>query len=97
VSYSAEGGIHLDGLCTEANNSTSGIENSVSGNTIEDNCVGILSGPTQGANNIGRNSFISNTNDYEYNTDSYSCSPVHYSGSKARSGSVKRLPAVQPR
>jgi nitrous oxidase accessory protein NosD len=97
VSDSGEGGIHLDALCEEPDTSTSGVNNSVSGNTIENNCVGILSGPAQGANQIGSNNFSGNTNAYVYNSDSYSCSSGRHSGPKGGSGSSRLLPAVQPR
>jgi nitrous oxidase accessory protein NosD len=73
------------------------VNNSVSGNTIENNCVGILSGPAQGANQIGSNNFSGNTNAYVYNSDSYSCSSGRHSGPKGGSGSSRLLPAVQPR
>jgi hypothetical protein len=97
VSDSTEGGIHLDGECQEADDSISGVDNSVSGNTIEDNCVGILSGPPQGANQIGSNSYSDNTNNFEYNTDSYSCSAAREVRVTATAGSMKFMPAVQPR
>lgn len=80
VSSSTEGGIHLDGLCQEPDNSTTGVNNVVSTNQIDDNCVGILSGPPVGANTIKSNSFASNTNNYEYGTDSFSCSTAKHRG-----------------
>ena len=97
VTYSAEGGIHLDGECVEPDGSGSGVDNSVSGNAIDDNCVGILSGPAQGENTIGTNSFNGNTNNYEYNTDTYSCGAARRASPTGKSGPVKLLPAVQPR
>jgi len=98
VSNSAEGGIHLDGLCTESDNSTSGLHNTVSTNQIDTNCVGILSGPPPGANNIERNNvFNGNTNNYEYGTDSYSCGPhAARRPGASRRGSAKAIGPVQP-
>lgn len=90
VSNSAEGGVHLDGLCQEPDNSTTGINNTVTRNMIDDNCVGILSGPPPGANSISQNRFSGNTNNYEYNTDSWSCAAKH--ASKHRTP----LAAIQP-
>ncbi len=82
ISDAAEGGIHLDGLCQELDNSSTGVNNLVSGNQITDNCVGILSGPAVGMNTIRRNTFSGNTNNYEYGTDSWSCSARHHGASK---------------
>lgn len=94
VSNSAEGGIHLDGLCQEPDNSTTGVNNVVSANQIENNCVGVLSGPAQGANTIKRNTFTGNTNNYEYGTDSFSCSAAKHRGTSKR---FMPLASVQPR
>lgn len=76
---STESGIHLDGQCA-VGNENSGISNNVSGNTIDNNCVGILSGPALGQNNIGRNTMSGNTNNFEYGADSWSCSAHKYMG-----------------
>jgi len=72
-----ESAIHLDAECVQPDNSASGSGNSVSGNKINVACVGILSGPPQGANTIGANKFIDVTNPFIYNTDTYSCTPAH--------------------
>jgi len=93
VSNSAEGGIHLDGLCQETDTSTTGINNLVSGNTINNNCVGILSGPPVGANTIKNNSFSGNGNNYEYNSDSASCSAIKHRGMNKR---LVPLASAQP-
>jgi hypothetical protein len=82
VSNAAEGGIHLDGLCTQADSSSSGVDNKVAENTINTNCVGILSGPAQGTNNIGKkNMFSGNTNNEIFGQDSFSCG-AHHEGAK---------------
>jgi len=93
VSNSAEGGIHLDGLCQEPDNSTTGVNNLVSTNHINNNCVGILSGPTQGANTIKLNTFSGNGNNYEYNSDSASCTAAKHHGISKR---LVPLASVQP-
>ena len=93
VNNSAEGGIHLDGLCQETDTSTTGINNLVSGNTINNNCVGILSGPPVGANTIKNNSFSGNGNNYEYNSDSASCSAIKHRGMNKR---LVPLASAQP-
>ena len=98
VSASSEGGIHLDGLCVEPDNSTTGVGNTVASNTIENNCVGILSGPAQGLNTISKSNHLSgNTQDYVYGQDSYSCTAAHRSRITAKGDHGNRLPAVQPR
>ena len=72
-----ESAVHLDGLCTEADSSSSGIGNTVSGNKVNVACVGILSGPPEGDNSIGSNKFIDVTHQIVYGQDSYSCSGPH--------------------
>jgi len=94
VTNSAEGGIHLDGLCQEPNSSTTGVGNLVSANQINNNCVGILSGPAQGANTIKSNTFSGNTNNYEYGADSFSCTAAKHRGVNKR---LMPLVSVQPR
>lgn len=91
VSTATEGGIHLDGLCTEPDNSSTGINNTVAGNHINDNCVGILSGPPESANTVKNNTFSGNTNDTIYGSDSYSCG-AHHKGAR-----VDARSPVQPR
>jgi hypothetical protein len=92
VSNSAEGGIHLDGKCQEPDNSTTGVNNVVSVNQVDNNCVGILSGPPVGANTIKFNTFSGNGNNYEYNSDSASCSAAKHRGVSKR---LVPLAAVQ--
>jgi hypothetical protein len=93
VTNSAEGGIHLDGLCQEPDNSTTGINNLVASNKIDDNCVGILSGPAPGANTIKpNNTFAGNGSNYEYNSDSASCTAHHRGASKR----LMPLASIQP-
>jgi len=65
---SGESAIHLDGLC-----GGTGIGNTVSANKITVACVGILSGPAEGQNSIGSNTFTDVTNQIVYGQDSYSC------------------------
>lgn len=92
VSTSAEGGIHLDAQCEEPGNSSTGVGNLVSTNQIDNNCVGILSGPGVGANTIKLNTFSQNTNNYEYNTDSASCSAAKFRGATSK----HLVPMVSP-
>jgi hypothetical protein len=86
VSDSSESGIHLDAECTEADNSTSGVGNTVTDNQIRYNCVGVLSGQPPGENTIGgSNVFTGNDVNFVYNSDSYSCdSGVYRHGAKNR-------------
>jgi hypothetical protein len=91
VINAAEGGIHLDGLCTQANGSSSGVKNKVGQNTITTNCVGILSAAEPGANNIRKNnSFNGNANNYIYGQDSYSC------GTHPKRAKVTAMGLVRP-
>lgn len=93
TSSSTEAGIHLDALCQEPNGQSTGINNTVDSNKIVSNCVGILSGPPVGQNNIGKNRLTGNTNNYEYGVDSWSCSAHKFMG-KHRPASPP--PPVQP-
>ncbi|MBV9569905.1 MAG: right-handed parallel beta-helix repeat-containing protein [Alphaproteobacteria bacterium] len=78
IGSSNEAGVHLDGLCTEPDGSQSGKNNSVSGNKISVACVGILSGPAEGENNIGNNKYAAVQNNIVYDSDDYTCgSPAH--------------------
>ncbi|MEI9929272.1 MAG: right-handed parallel beta-helix repeat-containing protein [Rhizomicrobium sp.] len=92
---SAEAAIHLDALCTQPDNSPSGSGNTVSSNKILTACVGILSGPPQGANTIGANKFTNVTNTFIYGTDSYSCgdnrAQVRHTPKKGHSGAPAAL------
>jgi hypothetical protein len=92
VINAAEGGIHLDGLCTQADDSSSGVDNKVGQNTITTNCVGILSGAEPGANNIRKNnSFSGNANNYIYGQDSFSCGAHHKRAKGKTIGPVQPL------
>jgi hypothetical protein len=74
VTHSANWGIHLDSLCEQKNGEPSGYSNTVNGNTIKFACVGILSGPSAGANTIGTNTINHVANDIVYDSDDYTCS-----------------------
>lgn len=85
---SGESAIHLDGLC-----GGTGIGNTVSGNTVTVACVGILSGPPEGQNSIGANTFTDVTNEVIYGQDSYSCggprhAPRHRAPHHSKGGPV---------
>lgn len=91
VINAAEGGIHLDARCTQADDSSSGVLNKVGKNTITTNCVGILSGAEPGANDIRKNNiFNGNANNYIYGQDTYSCGAHH------KRAKVKAMGFVQP-
>jgi hypothetical protein len=86
-----QSGIHLDSTCTQADTSTSGVHNSVAADHINNNCVGILSGPAAGLNTIHSNNvFTGNTNNYIYGTNTYSCGP-HRKGAKVTMAPVQPL------
>ena len=96
VNSPAEAAIHLDALCVQPDNSQSGSSNSVSGNKITAACVGILSGPADGANTIGTNKFSGVTNQTVFGTDQYTCggpahAPRHNTG---KTGKTAALPAA---
>lgn len=93
TSSSTEAGVHLDALCQEPDGQSTGVNNTVKRNRILNNCVGILSGPPVGQNHIGRNRLSGNTYNYEYGTDSWTCSAHRYMG-KHRPASPP--PPVQP-
>lgn len=72
-----EAAIHLDGLCTEPDNSQSGVDNTVDSNKISVACVGILSGPPAEANDVEKNKFSDVQQPIVYGQDAYSCSGPH--------------------
>ncbi|HEY3636861.1 MAG TPA: right-handed parallel beta-helix repeat-containing protein [Rhizomicrobium sp.] len=99
VTDATEAGIHLDGECTESNSTTSGVGNSVASNQIDNNCVGILSGPVQGQNNISNgNHFTGNTNNYIYGSDTFTCGPTqHHAPAGTKTGATGQRVVIQPR
>ena len=97
VTNSSNWGIHLDSLCTQANSDPSGFSNTVSGNTIDTACVGILSGPAEGQNTISGTHFTNVTKPKVFGQDDYTCGPAHARPrhDKTKGKSAKRL-AVSP-
>jgi hypothetical protein len=49
VFNSSGSGIHIDGQCKEPDSSTTGIDTSVTNNTVNEACAGVLTGPGTGA------------------------------------------------
>jgi Right handed beta helix region len=74
---STESAIHLDALCEQANGDPSGTSNTVSNNRVTTACVGILSGPPRGQNNIGPNNIADATHRTLFGSDDYTCGPLH--------------------
>ncbi len=98
VNTATESGIHLDSTCQEPDSSTTGIGNTVTGNKVENSCVGILSGPASGANTISGTHDINVTHPTEFGTDTFSCvSPVfRATATKSDSSSQKVQRVPQP-
>jgi len=48
VFNSSGAGIHIDGQCTEPDSSTTGIDTTVTNNTVNEACAGVLTGPGTG-------------------------------------------------
>jgi hypothetical protein len=95
INSSTEAAIHLDSLCTQPDSSPSGSSNSVSDNRITAACVGILSGPAEGANAIGTNQYSGVTNQIVYGQDAYSCGAAHSPRHKTgKTGKKAALPAA---
>jgi hypothetical protein len=49
VFNSSGAGVHIDGQCTEPDSSTTGVNTSVTNNTVNEACAGVLTGPGTGA------------------------------------------------
>ncbi len=94
VNSATEAAIHLDSQCVQPDSSSSGKSNTVSGNSINTACVGILSGPAAGENTIGTNRFASVTNQTVFGADQYSCGPAH--AVRQNAGKTGKKKAVLP-
>lgn len=85
---SSEGGIHLDDSCAEPNGSSSGNNNTVTNNRINDVCAGLLLGSGTG-NTISPNTIF---NAADTNLAGDSCSATPSSGTGAQGKARNRRP-----
>jgi hypothetical protein len=91
VFNSSGSGIHIDGECTEPDSSTTGVDTTVTTNTVNEACAGVLTGPGTGAGTGNSVSGISTYNVVEAIATGDTC-PVGNGGP-----SVKATGKIRPK
>lgn len=94
VFNSSGSGIHIDGQCTEPDSTTTGLDTTVTNNTINEACAGVLTGPGTGT---GTGNSVSGTSTFNVAQTTYagdSCPAGAYIKAPSKTGARSR---PQPR